>query len=140
PKNVRVGERSSRPLQRVHLEIAFEHVRVHRRKFVGSNVELDADRAQILLNDRRLQPIELESVRDLQAQPQPGRGPIAVRVAVTSLVKERAGASGIVGERKHVGSKRPRQGGKETGGWRGEPTSEVLDDGAAGDGARESLT
>src|SRR5438477_231537 len=58
PENIRVGERSGRPLKRVHLEIALDDVRIHRGKFIGAHIEVDPHRTKVLLNHRRLQPIE----------------------------------------------------------------------------------
>src|ERR1051325_5861009 len=66
-QDVRIGHRAADPLQRVELEVAREHVLIQRREFVGADVEIDADRAQVLLNHRRLKPRALEVLR-LQRQ------------------------------------------------------------------------
>jgi hypothetical protein len=62
-QNIRIGQSAADPLQRIHLEIALEDVRVQRREFVRTHVDVDADIAQILLDDRGLQPWELEARR-----------------------------------------------------------------------------
>ena len=62
-QDVGIGQGAADPLQRVHLEIPLEDVRVQRRELVRSHVDLDADVAQILLDDRRLQAVEFDARR-----------------------------------------------------------------------------
>ena len=43
PEDVRIRQRASRPLQRVHLEVTSEHIREQRRELVRTHVQVDAD-------------------------------------------------------------------------------------------------
>ena len=50
-QDIRIRQRARRPLQRVELEVAGQHVGVQRGELVGANVEFDAHIAKVLLDD-----------------------------------------------------------------------------------------
>ena len=77
----------------IHLEIALQDVRVQRRELVGADIDVDADVAQILLDDRRLEAVELE-VRDFERQLKTWARAVAVGIAVAGLVEELRARSG----------------------------------------------
>ena len=88
PKDVGIGDRASRPLQDEHLKVSLQDVCVERRELVGADVERDADVAQVLLDDRRLQTVEFE-FDIFSDSANRGRGPSPSGSAIASLVEQR---------------------------------------------------
>ena len=105
-KDVRVDERSARPDQREHLKVAFEHVVVERRE-LGSQVEVDADSAEIFLHHGRLEPRFLIG-RDLERESQTGPRSVAVGVAIARLIEETPRQRRVMGGAMNVRLERPR--------------------------------
>src|SRR5262249_8960137 len=108
-KDVGICERAGRPLQRVELEIALQHIGKKSREFEDAYIEIDADVTKVLLNHGCLQPVEFERVRDLQIEAEPWLRSIAVRVPIACLVQQRSRARRIVREGIDVGCKGPRK-------------------------------
>ena len=79
-QNIRIRRGAAGPLQRVHLKVALDDVGIERRELVRAQVEVDADVAQVLLNDGRLQAVELD-VRHLERQREPRAGSVTVGIA-----------------------------------------------------------
>src|SRR5262245_7220758 len=50
-QDVRISKRGARPLQRVELEVAGQHVGIERRELMAADVDADADLSKILLDD-----------------------------------------------------------------------------------------
>ena len=131
-EDVGVDRGAADPLQRVELEVAVEDVGVERRELVAAEVDVHADRAQVLLDHRPLQPGELE-VLNLERQAHAHRRAVAVRVAVAGLVEQRARLGRVVVVRRQRWLIRPRFAGQQSNGRNGEPATQILDDGLAVD-------
>jgi hypothetical protein len=70
-QDVRIHHRSADPLKAEHLEVSLQHIGVHRSELVRADVEIDAHFAELLLDDRGLQP-RLFGVGDLSATTEGG--------------------------------------------------------------------
>ena len=127
PQDIGVGHGPADPLQGEQLKAAFEDVGIQRREFVRAHVERDADRPQILLDDRRLQPVELV-VRHLQRQAKSRQRSVPVGIGIARFVEERASPGRVVGKGEDAGFERPGHGRQQPGGRRRLTAAQVLDD------------
>ena len=105
-QDVGIGQGAADPLQRVHLKVALEDVRIQRGELVRAHVDVDADVAQILLDDRRLQPGEFQAGR-LERQRQTRPRAVAVGIGIAGLVEERFRALRIVVEARRRPARAP---------------------------------
>src|SRR4029453_18790988 len=95
PKDVGIGRRAGRPLQEEHLKVALQNVCIERRELVGSDVEPDADVAQVLLEDGRLEAIEF-GVRHFQRQRESWSRTVPVGIGVASLIEQALRSRGVM--------------------------------------------